>query len=125
MTIASGGTLIQDISAQVGGAMKHQQQAPRWHGTHEVVLDEDSLVSRLHGTRRLVVNSFHHQSIKSPGDGFTITGRALDGIAEAAESKKGFRLLLQWHPEGMWKRNRVFLAPFTALCRAAKGQEWL
>ncbi len=124
VTIAAGGTLVQDIPSQVGGAMKHGQAAPRWYGTHEVVLDEDSLMARLHNTRRLVVNSFHHQSIKSPGDGFTVTGRALDGIAEAAEAKKGFRLLIQWHPEGMWGKNRVFLAPFTALCKAAKGQSW-
>ena len=124
VTIAAGGTLVQDIPGQVGGAMKHGQDAPRWYGTHEVVLDEDSLMARLHNTRRLTVNSFHHQSIKSPGDGFTVTARALDGIAEAAESKKGFRLLIQWHPEGMWKHNRVFLAPFTALCKAAKGQPW-
>lgn len=119
VTVAAGGTLVQDIPTQVGGAQKHFQNAPRWYGTHEVILEENSLVSRLFGTRRLVVNSFHHQAIKNPGDGFTVTGRALDGVAEAAEARKGFKLLLQWHPEAMWKNERLFLEPFKALVEAA------
>lgn len=122
VNVAAGGSLVQDIPTQIGGAMKHSQQAPRWYGTHEVILEEGSLVSKIHGTRRLVVNSFHHQSIKTPGDGFTVTARALDGVAEAAEAKQGFRLLLQWHPEAMWSNDRVFLEPFKALCRAAQGK---
>lgn len=123
VTVAAGGGLVQDVATQIGGAMKHQQMAPRWHGTHEALFDEDSLVARVYGTRRVWVNSFHHQSMKSPGDSFTITGRAIDGVSEAAETKKGFRLLLQWHPEGMWEKDPVHLEPFKALVRAAKGEE--
>ncbi|MGE5579982.1 MAG: gamma-glutamyl-gamma-aminobutyrate hydrolase family protein [Bacillota bacterium] len=122
VTIAAGGTLVQDIPSQIGGAMKHQQAAPRWYGTHEALFDEDSLVARVYRQRRVWVNSYHHQSIKNPGDSFTVTGRALDGISEAAESAKGFRLLLQWHPEGMWEKDPVHLEPFKALVRAAKGE---
>ncbi len=123
ITVAAGGSLVQDIPSQVGGAQKHQQQAPRWYGTHEVVLDEGSLMARIHGTRRLYVNSYHHQSIKNPGDGFTVTAHALDGIAEAAESSKGFRLCIQWHPEAMCDHEPLFLEPFKALMRAANGEE--
>jgi putative glutamine amidotransferase len=123
VNVAAKGNLVQDIPSQVGGAMKHYQQAPRWYGTHEAVFDEDSLFHRVFGKRRIVVNSFHHQSIKEPGEGFTVTARALDGVAEGAESKKGFRLLIQWHPEGMWAENRIFLEPFKALVSAAKGKE--
>lgn len=123
VTVAAGGTLIQDIPSQVGGAMKHSQMAPRWFASHEVVLDDGSLVAHLHGGRHLRVNSFHHQSMKNPGDSFTIVGRALDGVAEAAESRKGFRLLLQWHPEGMWEKNPVYLEPFKAFVRAAAGED--
>lgn len=125
VTVAAGGTLIQDIPTQVGGAMKHEQAAPRWYGTHEVVLNEDSLAARVFGKRRLMVNSYHHQCIKTPGEGFAVTGRALDGVAEAAEAAEGFSLLLQWHPEGMWPNDRTFLQPFVALCRVAAGGEML
>lgn len=122
VTVAAGGALVQDIGTQVGGAMKHVQLAPRWHGTHEVVFDEDSMLARIHGVRRLWVNSYHHQSIKNPGDGFTVTARAMDGVSEGAEARKGFKLLLQWHPEGMWERDPVYLEPFKAFVRAAKGE---
>ncbi len=125
VTVAAGGTLIQDIPTQVGGAMKHEQDAPRWYGTHEAVLNEDSLAARVFGKRRLMVNSFHHQCIETPGEGFTVTGRALDGVTEAAEAAEGFSLLLQWHPEGMWSKDRTFLKPFVALCRVAAGEELL
>lgn len=114
---------MQDIGSQIGGAQKHVQQAPRWYGTHDVVLAEGSLFERVFGTRRLVVNSYHHQSIKNPGDGFSVTAHALDGVAEGAERNKGFCLCIQWHPEGMWRKNPVFLEPFKALVKAAKGEE--
>ena len=123
ITVAAGGSLVQDIGSQIGGAQKHVQQAPRWYGTHDVVLAEGSLFERVFGTRRLVVNSYHHQSIKNPGDGFSVTAHALDGVAEGAERNKGFCLCIQWHPEGMWRKNPVFLEPFKALVKAAKGEE--
>ncbi len=123
ISVAAGGGLVQDIPSQIGGALKHKQLAPRWHGTHEVILDEDSLAARIFGTRRLTANSFHHQSVKNPGDTFVVSGRAVDGVVEALESRKGFRLLIQWHPEAMWGRNSMFLKPFKALCLAAAGKD--
>ncbi len=120
VNIATGGTLVQDIPAQVGGAMKHQQAAPRWYGTHEVVLEDGSMAAEIFGTRRLTVNSYHHQSVKNPGNGLTVSGRALDGVAEVTEGGKGFILLLQWHPEGMFRRTPVFLRPFKAFIEAAR-----
>ncbi len=121
VTVAAGGSLTQDIPSQIGGAMKHVQSAPRWYGTHEVVFKEDSLAARVFGNKHVKVNSYHHQCIKEPGKGFFVTGRALDGVPEAAEAAEGFSLLLQWHPEAMWKKDRTFLRPFEALCRAARG----
>ncbi len=120
VNIVKGGTLVQDIPSQVGGAMKHQQQAPRWYGTHEIILEEGSMAAEIFGARRLTVNSFHHQSVKNPGDGLTVSGRALDGVAEVTESRKGFILLLQWHPEGLFRKTPVFLRPFKAFVEAAK-----
>lgn len=119
VTVAAGGTLIQDIPSQIGGAQKHSQSAPRWYGTHQVVIDEASRTYRIFGAKRLTVNSFHHQCVRDPGKGFVVSGHALDGIVEALELRQGFGLLLQWHPECMWKENPVFLEPFRALCSAA------
>ena len=121
VNVAAGGTLIQDIPSQVGGAMKHRQEAPSWHGTHEVIIDENSMAFEVFGVRRLTVNSFHHQSVRDPGEGLVVSGRALDGVTEVVEGRRNFVLLLQWHPECMWKRERVFIRPFEALIEAAKG----
>lgn len=121
VAVAAGGTLFQDIPSQVGGAMKHYQEAPRWYGTHKVILDEETLVLEVFGQRQIVVNSFHHQSVRTPGDGLKITGRALDGVVEALESTTGsFCLCLQFHPECMWQKDKLFLRPFEALVKAAK-----
>lgn len=120
VNVAAGGSLVQDIPSQVGGAMKHSQDAPRWYGTHEVILEEGSMVADIFETRRLVVNSYHHQSVRDPGDGLTVSGRALDGVVEAVEAKQGFVLLIQWHPEGMWRHNPLFVKPFKAFVEAAK-----
>ncbi len=121
VNVAAGGTLVQDISSQIGGAMKHRQEAPTWYGTHEVVLDDDSLAFEIFGTGKLSVNSYHHQSVREPGDGLTVTGRALDGIAEVVEARKNFVLLLQWHPEAMWKHDPIFIKPYQALVEASKA----
>lgn len=121
LAVASGGTLVQDILSQVGGAMKHYQEAPRWYGTHVVLLDEGSLAFEVFGGRRLVVNSFHHQAVRAPGELLKVTGHSLDGIVEVVESKDGaFCLGLQFHPECMWRKDRLFLRPFEALVKAAR-----
>lgn len=121
VNVAAGGTLVQDIPSQVGGAMKHQQEAPRWYGTHEVIVEEDSMAFEVFKTRRLLVNSFHHQAVRDLGKNLVVSGRAVDGVTEIIEGRKNFVLLVQFHPECMWKRDRVFLRPFEALVEAAKG----
>lgn len=120
VNVAAGGTLVQDIPSQVGGAMKHSQKAPRWHGTHEVILEEGCFAADIFESRRFAVNSFHHQSVRDAGDGLSISGRALDGVAEVTEGRQGFVLLLQWHPEAMWRKNPLFLKPFKAFVKAAE-----
>ena len=120
VAVAAGGTLVQDIPSQIGGAMKHYQDAPRWYGTHRIILDEGSLVLEVFGRRQIVVNSFHHQSVSTPGESLKVTGHALDGVVEALEGKTGgFCLGLQFHPECMWQKDKLFLRPFEALVRAA------
>ena len=34
--------------------------------------------------------------------------------------RQGFVLLLQWHPEAMWRKNPLFLKPFKAFVKAAE-----
>lgn len=101
LNVALGGTLFQDIPAQVAGALKHRQQAPGWYGTHEVQLEPATLLSSIWGGS-LKVNSLHHQAIKRLGTGLRLAATASDGVIEAVESTEHrFVVGVQWHPELM------------------------
>ena len=101
MNVAMGGTLCQDISSSIKNPIKHMQNAPRWHKSHEVeILDMNSLLYKIVGKQRIRVNSFHHQSVERPATDLKITALAPDGVVEAMESEAGgFCLGVQWHPE--------------------------
>jgi len=64
MNVAMGGDIVQDIPSSVANPIKHMQDAPEWHKSHDIeIVDEDSLLYKLMGRRRIRVNSFHHQSV--------------------------------------------------------------
>src|SRR5690606_27166278 len=94
-------TLIQDIPAQVDGALRHDQDTLQTDAlAHGVELDPASRLGRLSGSRRIRVNSYHHQAIGRVGEGLVVTGRAADGVIEAAEiPDHPFCVAVQWHPE--------------------------
>lgn len=118
LNIAAGGSIYQDILAQAGATLKHSQQAPRPHGTHSVMPEEDSLLAALWGRRRIAVNSFHHQAVARLGEGFRAAAHSPDGIIEAIERQDGaFALGVQWHPEAMETEEQALL--FSAFVQAA------
>ncbi|CDF22106.1 putative uncharacterized protein [Prevotella sp. CAG:617] len=101
MTVALGGTVMQDISESMPGVklVKHDQNMPRGFASHTVTAAKDSLVGRLFGTR-FAVNSFHHQAVEHPGQALHVTARASDGVVEAVESTEFKPIVgVQWHPE--------------------------
>ena len=102
LNVALGGTLYQDIEAQVPGAGRHD-----WHGAHartltphDVTLMPGSRIAALSGLHTMPVNSLHHQAIKDPGKDLRVVGRDLDEITQAVECVEGQTILgVQWHPE--------------------------
>lgn len=67
---------------------------------HYVCLD-DSNLKRIIGNDKILVNSYHHQQVKSSKI-FKIIGKSLDGVVEAIESSiHPFQIGVQWHPERM------------------------
>jgi len=104
LNVALGGSLYQDIQAQVPQAGRHDCHAShaRNQVAHDVAVAADSRLAYLVGTDRLPVNSFHHQAVKDVAPGLVITARAPDGIVEAVEGDgRPFLLGVQWHPEEM------------------------
>lgn len=120
LAVAAGGSLIQDIPAQVPGCLKHYQDAPRWYGTHRVSVTPGSRLAGLLAVTDLRVNSFHHQAVRQAPPGFQVVATAPDGIVEGLERPgPGFCVGVQWHPEWMWQRDPVFLGLFRGLVQAA------
>lgn len=87
------------IIAVHGGAVVRQHIKGHRGGMHTVEAEPGSLFERAAGTDAMRVLSLHHQEVMKPGKGYTITGWALDGTAEAVESDDGRELGVQFHPE--------------------------
>jgi putative glutamine amidotransferase len=104
LNVACGGTLFQDIGAEIEGASKHDcfplEGFTRDHIAHDVEIDAGSKLASVMGVSRLAVNSLHHQSIRDLGEGLTATAHSPDGVVEAVERAGApFVLGVQWHPE--------------------------
>lgn len=100
LNVARGGTLHQHLPEVVGTDIEHRQSAPGHESTHWVTLSGNSRLSRILNTGRMGVNSFHHQSVASLGDGLTLTAVADDETIEGIEAvDREFVLGVQWHAE--------------------------
>jgi putative glutamine amidotransferase len=102
LAVASGGALWQDVPTQVEGAQRHGGRYPDLPN-HPVDVTDGSRLQAILGASRLDVNTAHHQAVKRLGDGWTVTARSDDGLAEAIEGPAGgpFVLGVEWHPELM------------------------
>jgi putative glutamine amidotransferase len=127
VNVAAGGTLTQDIPAQVNRALGHQVDSPPFAIAHEVWVAPDTILARvmqeeLVDGEVLQVNSRHHQAIDKTAAGFTISATAPDGITEAIERPTGpFCIAVQWHPENFW-RTGEFRALFEEFVKAAESR---
>lgn len=123
LNVTCGGSLIQDIATQVTNPIKHQQLAPKWHGTHDISIASGSKLASVLGVTEIAVNSFHHQAIARIASGFIASAYASDGIIEGIESTQHNCVLgVQWHPELMTSHEPIFTQLFTHLVQSAKKQ---
>lgn len=111
MAVAFGGSLWQDIPSQIPASfVKHRQGATTGtYGTHSIEITKGSQLARILGKEKAVVNSFHHQAIKTVPQGLKVAATSADGIIEAVERSgrlsadyaDGGAMILgvQFHPE--------------------------
>ncbi len=126
LNVSRGGTLIQDISSQLPGAIKHEQGAPRDRPSHRITLANRTRLSNTAGVDACVVNSHHHQAIETLGADLIATAWTTDGIIEALEDPRPDRFVVavQWHPELGWERDPISQRLFAAfVTEAAKATE--
>ncbi len=121
--VALGGTLYQDIPAQMDGIpIAHSQQRPYTVPVHKVSVEPESPLSRITGETELTVNSMHHQAVRDLAPPLRCAARAKDGLVECVYYPgKKFFLGVQWHPEYLWQKHQVHQKIFTAFVNASKS----
>ncbi|MCL5951169.1 MAG: gamma-glutamyl-gamma-aminobutyrate hydrolase family protein [Chloroflexi bacterium] len=126
LNVAAGGSLYQDIAAQLPGALRHDNlptEAPN-HLAHAVDIAPESRLARALGTIHIGVNSRHHQSIKQVAPAFHVVARAPDGIIEGIEADDDrFALAVQFHPELLVDDDARMVGIFRALVEQAEHQD--
>jgi len=123
LTVATGGTLYQDLATQKPDGINHSvPKSIRHHAYHSVQMEIGSLLYNIFQGDDLRVNSFHHQAVKELGKGFKPTMIAPDGIIEGMEWEEPNRFVVavQWHPEMMEEKVDTIRPIFTAFVEASK-----
>jgi putative glutamine amidotransferase len=122
LNVAMGGTLWQDLPSQHPGPVDHRQgEAERTRVAHTVDVVEGSLLHRVMGSRRLHVNSVHHQAVREVGRDLVVSALAPDGLVEGLEHPGvPFCLTVQWHPEDL-REGEPNQALFDAVVEAARA----
>ena len=121
LTVASGGTLYQDLSEHEGTYIKHFQETAIGDTSHKIYFEPDSILHDIFGDW-IYGNSYHHQSTKDIGPDVKITAYAEDKIVEAIQIQSlKFALGIQWHPEAMFAHGDETMRPlFEAFINACK-----
>lgn len=126
LNVALGGTLLVDIAGQVPHALNHDRSDKKGAVVHEVQLTADSLLAKIAGSRKLGVNSSHHQAVDRVAAALRVTGRSADGVVEALEFAPEaadwlpYLLAVQFHPERLVRAHREhgrIFSSFVSACR--------
>lgn len=126
LNVAAGGSLWQDIGAQLHREPRHNYTAaesPRGRATHGVQVASGSRLAEVLGTCDVMVNSYHHQAVKQPAEGFVAVAHSTDGVIEGIEAPaRRYALGVQWHPEGMVDTEPTAPRLFAAFVAAARDR---
>lgn len=101
INVAFGGTLYQDIASDVPSAIAHVNELYDSH-RHSIHFPEGSSLGTLFASQAApLVNSIHHQAVRTIGRDLNIEAvSGQDEIVEAIRYRKAnFVMGLQWHPE--------------------------
>lgn len=123
LNVFRGGSLIQDIEAQIENPIKHEQGVPLERSSHSIKIENNSRLSRLiTNADKVQVNSHHHQACREVGKNLRVTAWASDGVIECLEDERDDRFVfaVQWHPELSWKTDELSANIFNEFVKAAQ-----
>ncbi|MBU9722423.1 MULTISPECIES: gamma-glutamyl-gamma-aminobutyrate hydrolase family protein [Bacillaceae] len=122
-----GGALYQDLPTQRIAEPKllHKQKPPYDKLVHSVFLKKEGLLYDILETDKIMVNSYHHQGIKTLADKLVCIATVEDGLVEAvAKPDQTFHMAVQWHPEFSYKsdlHSRKLFEAFVEACKLKTG----
>lgn len=131
LNVYHGGTLLQHIESPInhdaGRAVPiaHTVEVDAVSRLGGIVVPDARLKAAPGPTAAIAVNSSHHQSAESIGEGLRIVARCpQDGIIEALEgtATDHFVLAVQWHPERSVEDDEGSRAIFRALVEAVQAR---
>jgi putative glutamine amidotransferase len=100
VNVAHGGTLFQDLPAEVGDEVLHRRGSlADPPAMHAVRIEPGSRLAEVLGVTETVTNAFHHQAPREVGDGLRAVAWTEDGVIEGVEGDGV--LGVQWHAEAM------------------------
>lgn len=114
INVALGGDLYQDINTQIDNSHGHMSSYDIGGGYHSLKIYKDTHLFNVFKEEKIVVNSQHHQSVRSLGRDLRVNSISPDGVIEGIESSqdKNFLLGVQFHPEAMVSREEDYLKIF-------------
>lgn len=122
MNVYFGGTLYQDIPAQLPNCPGHSMEKPDHRTCHDCHVAPNSPLAKWTGRETIQVNSHHHQSVKAVASGFAVMGTCSDGIVEAIwKPDAAFICAVQWHPEKIWDIEESSARIFEAFIQACEA----
>ena len=109
VNVLQGGKLIQDLD---NGNERHKKEES--DKEHNIIAEDDTLLSYITKSQNGRVNSAHHQAIDPNAIGNNLTINAYDddnekiieGLEFKNKSGKEFMLCVQWHPERMKNKEK-------------------
>lgn len=103
INVAFGGSLYQDLKAELPGALAHDGSDGS-QLVHDLRVERSSvLCESLGGATQIRVNSLHHQAVRELGRGLRAVAWAPDGVIEGIEPEEAgpFLVAVQGHPENL------------------------
>ncbi len=121
INVAFQGTLHQDLSRELPTAKSHEQSHDRTQPHHPIDVRDGTILADCVGRGQLMVNSTHHQAVKTLGAGLVASAFAGDGVIEALEARTPTWVLgVQWHPELMIESIPANLGVYRTLVTKAR-----
>jgi len=102
VNVFCGGSIWQDLPTQCPGSRNHSlsNKVPDLLA-HAVSLVENTRLLGVMQKPKFMVNSSHHQAVRTVGKGLLINALSEDQIIEGIETPDGSFLGVQWHPESL------------------------